>query len=199
MTILNLQIATGDDDANESPAGTVNLSHATTILMDGLAGYWAALRFTGVSVPAGSAVTAATLVVTTYTTVHDSADMDIYAEDADNSAALAATSTNISARTLTTAKVTWTSANMGTGAKSPGDLSALIQEVFDRPGWVSGNALTLILDALSTGNDFYFRPYEYSPTEAAALSITYTPPAGGAHSKIARSRLSARVGGVLVS
>jgi hypothetical protein len=179
VATLNLQIATGNDDANESPAGTVNLSHATTILMDALAGYWAALRFTNVTIPPGSTVTAATLTITTYTSTHDSIDLDIYAEDVDNSAALAATANNISGRTLTTAKVTWTAANVGSGAKSPGDLSPVVQEVFDRVGWASGNALTLILDARSTSNDLYFRPYENGAGEAAALSITYTPPAGG--------------------
>ena len=197
MATLNLQVAAGNDDAREV-AGTMYLDEATGIIMpSNSAGTWAATRFTGVTIPPGSTVTAATYEVDVYTTANDNPDVNVFADDADNSAQPTTSASNLSGRTTTTASVVWTGTNIGTGWKSPGDLSAVIQEVIDRGGWASGNAITILLDARSTANDFRFRPYEYNSANAAKLTITYTPPAGGASSKTAAVRLTSKVGGGL--
>lgn len=179
MAVLNLQVAAGNDDAREV-ATVMYLDETTGIIMPSNSpGTWAATRFTNVTIPAGSTVTAATYSVYVYTTSNDSPDVDVFADDADNSAQPTTTASDLTNRTETTAKVTWTATNIGTGWKSPGDVAAVVQEVIDRAGWASGNAITILLDARTTSNDFRFRCYENDTTLAAKLDITYTPPAGG--------------------
>ena len=44
---------------------------------------------------------------------------------------------------------------------------------------VSGNALTVLFDSLSSANNLRIRPYEYDTTLAAKLTIDYTASGGG--------------------
>ena len=180
MATVALQVGSGNDDGSEPGAGTPNLSGANEIAMlTNSVNTWLALRFTNVTVPQGSTINSATLEVNIVGTSYDDPDVDVYLEDADNSAALSTSSNNISGRTKTTAKVTWSSTGVGSGWKSPGDLAAVVQEVVDRGGWVSGNALTVLFDSLSSANNLRIRPYEYDTTLAAKLTIDYTASGGG--------------------
>lgn len=180
MTVTTFQVSSGNDDGIEPGSGTPNLSHASEIAMlTNSVNTWLALRFTNVTVPQGATINApgTTLEVYVVGTSYDDPDVDVYLEAADNSAALTTSANNISSRTKTTAKVTWTATGIGAGWKSPGDLAAVVQEVTDRPGWASGNALTVLLDALSAANNLRIRPYEFDSSLAAKLTIDYT--AGG--------------------
>lgn len=190
MTILALQIEDGLDDGSEPGSGTPNLSGASEIAMlPNSVNTWVALRFTDVTVPQGSTINAAGVSLYFHNAAYDSPDVNAYAEDVDNSAALSTATNNISSRALTSASVTWTATNLGTGWKSPGSLAAVVQEVVSRAGWVSGNALTILLDARTADNEFRFRSYEYDTTLAAKLDITYTePPSGDGQPAAARGR-----------
>ena len=180
MATVALQVGSGNDDGSEPGSGTPNLSGASEIAMlTNSVNTWLALRFTNVTVPQGSTVNSATLEVYIVGTSYDDPDVDVYLEDADNSAALTTSSNNISGRTKTTAKVTWSGSGLGAGWKSPGDLAAVVQEVVDRGGWVSSNALTVLFDSLSSANNLRIRPYEYDTTLAAKLTIDYTASGGG--------------------
>lgn len=202
MTVTVFQVGGGNDDGSEPGSGTPNLSAASEIAMlTNSVNTWLALRFTNVTVPQGSTINApgTMLEVNIVGTSYDDPDVDVYLEGVDNSAALSTASNNLSSRTKTTAKVTWTAAGIGAGWKSPGGLAAVVQEVTDRPGWASGNAMTVLLDARSAANNLRIRPYEYDTTLAARLTIDYTPPGGVSHviSRTARVRLASKVGGGL--
>lgn len=145
----------------------------------GSSGAWAAARFTGATIPPGSTIDSATLSLYIHSATYDDTDVTFFLDDADNSAALTTTANDFSSRAATTANVVWTATAVGTGWKSPGSLTAVVQEVVSRAGWASGNALTVLMDARTVSNNFRFRSYEYDPTLAAKLDITYTPPAGG--------------------
>ena len=75
----------------------------------------------------------------------------------------------------TAAQATWTvnSSQPLDWAASP-DISSLLQEVVNRPGWESGNALALLLTSDPT-NAGYFDAiaYEGNPVYAAKLRVTY--------------------------
>lgn len=73
----------------------------------------------------------------------------IQAEAIDNSTAFANSSGNLSFREKTSAEVTWNipfwyKNEAGADQKTP-DLSSVIQEVIDRPGWTSGNRLAILV------------------------------------------------------
>ena len=180
MTTTTFQVGSGNDDGREPGSGTPILNDASEIAMlTNSVNMFIALRFTNVTVPQGATINApgTTLEVYIVSTSYDDPDVDVYLEDADNSAALSTASNNLSGRSLTTAKVTWTATGVGAGWRSPGSLAAVVQEVTDRAGWASGNAMTVLLDSLSAANNLRIRPYEYDTTLAAKLTIDYT--AGG--------------------
>ena len=200
MATVALQVGSGNDDGREPGSGTPILNDASEIAMlTNSANTWLALRFTNVTVPQGSTVNSAPLEVYIVGTSYDDPDVDVYLEDADNSPALTTSSNNISGRTKTTAKVTWSGSGLGAGWKPPGDLAAVVEGVFTRPGWASGNAVTVLFDSLSSSNNLRIRPYEYDTSLAAKLTIDYTAPGGANHviSRVSRVRLASKVGGGL--
>lgn len=88
----------------------------------------------------------------------------------------------------TTASAGWTPAAWVTNTvyDSP-DLKTIVQEIVDRPGWVSGNHILIFykvpVDAWASANVLTFRAWDNDPTAAALLSVTYaevtpTPNAG---------------------
>lgn len=169
MTTLNLQIATGDDDADQEGT-SVTLGGANMNLDPGEYG---AFRFPGVAIPSLATIDAATFSVYAQYGPIDDLYADVHAEAADDSAALAATSNNISDRARTTAKVNISQSNTDVGWQAFPDCKAVIQEVIDRGGWSSGQALTMILVAL-TNCYFRLRTYDGDPTYAAKLDVTFT-------------------------
>lgn len=194
MAIANLQVASGNDDGREPGSGTPVLDGATEIIMvvEG-ASAWAAMRFTNVPIPQGSTINSATLSIYVHSATYDSPDINIFLDDADNSAALTTGLNDFSGRALTTASVVWTATNIGTGWKSPGAMTAVVQEVVNRAGWASGNAMTVLFDARTGANELRWRPYEFGSSLQTKLDIDYTPP-GGALSKVVSIRLATKVG-----
>ena len=95
----------------------------------------------------------------------------------DDAATFTTTNNDISGRTLTTAKVTWTATAMGTGVKASPDIKTVIQEIVDRAGWASGNDIVIIFDCLTNANT-RFASWDHASQAAPSISIDYT--AGGA-------------------
>jgi hypothetical protein len=108
------------------------------------------MRFTGVNVPPGADIWNAYIQFQVDEATVDPTTLSIAAEAADNSAGFTAATGNISARAVTTTTAAWlpapwTEAGLaGIDQRTP-DLSQVIQEVTDRPGWTSGNAMTLLV------------------------------------------------------
>jgi len=135
------------EDATQDSGGTVTLLPATLPLNPG--SQWNIFRRANVQIPQGVTISAATLLLTSAASQSAGQTQTIWGEDALNSAALAATSNNTSARTRTTASAiwvvpAWSTGEQGADTTSP-DLSAIIQEIVDQASWVPGNALSLIL------------------------------------------------------
>lgn len=93
----------------------------------------------------------------------------LYAEDTGNSAALAATNNNISARVSTTATVTKT----GALAELNG-LAALVQEVVSRSDWQPGNLFTLVVRYLTGAIGVI--AWNNTASQWPTLTVTYSPP-----------------------
>jgi hypothetical protein len=107
-------------------------------------------RFQNVTIPQGSVINSATLTVYAHEDEPDQANITVYAEDIDHSPMFTETEA-LADRTWTEASVRWEVTDPWTmwEAYDFPDLSAVIQEVIDRPGWTPGYALTLFL----TGED----------------------------------------------
>ena len=129
---------------------------------------WAG-RFQNVTVPQGATINEARLEIAFR--FEDVQDLDagnnyrVYADDTDDSDPLQAPNTHPALRTFTTAFQTGPGEPFGTygvetwlerRAWNPADgyITAIIQEIINRPGWSSGNALSLILTGEFQGSCF---------------------------------------------
>ena len=175
MTTLNLQVNQSSDDALENASGGVTINGTSMTFNN--SGFWIGYRFQNVTIPNASTINTATLSYYVTSTARDDNEQDVYGEDVDDAATFSTAANNISGRTLTTAKTNVTANSVGVGFYAV-DVTAVVQEIINRAGWVSGNDLALIMDAL-TGVNLSPDTYDNSPTNAAKLDIDYTASGGG--------------------
>jgi hypothetical protein len=175
------QVGASADDAEEPAAGgttdtgssDLELIHDTGV--DQIVG----LRFQTVAVPQGATISNAFIAFTANGGDSADADLVISGQDTDDAAVFTETSNNIGNRTTTTATVAWdnipawTTDENGPDTTTP-DLSTIIQEIVDRPGWVSGNDIVFII----TGSPGDVRDADSWDTNngpgAATLDFDYT-------------------------
>lgn len=169
------------DDAFYSTNPTVDVGVPIVAGRSGAGGspyWWSGFRFSTVTIPVGATITSAKLTFTDYANASPSAyGVTIKCEDAD-SAANFTTTADILGRTRTTASASWntpTSTTVDT-TRDTTDFASAVQEVVDRAGWASGNALMVILESISgtAGDQYQAYFYEDSTTKCALLTIEYT-------------------------
>lgn len=192
MTTFTASVAASTDDAQES-SGTVvvdgtNLNANTAAQLSGM-------RFLAVTIPPGSTIDAAYLTISIVSTSYDDPDVTIRSSKEANPATFNTGASHLTNRAKTTASVTWTATGLGAGSENTPELKTLIQETIDQAGWASGNALAVYFIG-KTGSAIRWNAYD-SGNNIPQLTIDYTPPAAAAaHAKLARVRLSTRVGGL---
>jgi hypothetical protein len=145
------------------------------------------MRFLNIPIPKGSTINSAKLTLTCRLSRSNTiVNSKLRGEDADNAAAFSDYA-DYSGRPRTTNQVTWNNIPAWTAETeydSP-DITSIIQEIIDRAGWASGNALVIFWDDhddISTHVDNTHRhaySYDSSPAKAPNLHIEYTPPAAG--------------------
>ncbi len=180
MTV-EYQVAASADDAFCSQSAT---SQGLTDKWLGVGMHMAGMRFGGINVPAGSVIVRASLKICANPNGLD-ADVDglIKGEAADNAQSFGTNTRVIAQLATTTAAKAWKwigpdndpwTAN--TWYESP-DISAVVQEIVNRPGWASGNGMAIIYtyNQQTFGDERRFWSYDGDPTKAAKLSITYQP------------------------
>jgi hypothetical protein len=166
-------ISQSSDDARQAADDTVSI---TSSLLATAADILFGFRFQGVAIPPGATIVNATLWLTIQIDKND-AEGIWHCEDVDDAATFTETSNNIGGRAATTATVAWTTNDLGgTGARIPTpNLSACVQEVVDRAGWVSGNDLVFVYSHTST-DALQVASFDDLEPEAS-LVIDWLPPA----------------------
>src|SRR6266540_176349 len=182
-TVVEARVSVGSDDAEERPDGTVDRgSSDLEFVLEGGQPDTVGMRFRPLSIPAGATITNAWLQFEVDEVDSVATSVVLRAEAADNSAAVTQTLFGVSSRARTTASVTWTPppwtviGAAGADQRIP-SLVALVQEVVNRPGWASGNALMLI--ATGSGRRTA-QSFEGKAAAAPLLHVEYvagTPPA----------------------
>jgi hypothetical protein len=108
------------------------------------------MRFTGVGIPQGAAITGAYVQFKVDEPDSEITNLVIEAEAVDTAPVFTTQNGDISTRARTSAQVNWspgpwlTIGEAGLEQRIP-DISAIIQEVVNRSGWVSGNAVVVII------------------------------------------------------
>jgi len=141
-------VATGNDDARETVA-TGEVLLIPTVFAANIT-YRSGMIIRDVLVPPGASVTSSYIQV--YVPFADDPGLTIRGEI--NPADFTTTNYDISSRTLTTAGVSWTASNIGTGSyKNSPDISAVIQEIIDDEAWAAGDDIGLFITDNGTGGD----------------------------------------------
>ena len=169
-------IAIGSNDAEEHADGTVVLDSNDIELVrdDGGGGVQeVGLRFENIGVTRGVNITAAYLEFTANATDTESTSLTLQVQAIDNAPGFTTTTNDISGRTKSTASVAWAvgSWTAGTHYQTP-DLSTLIQELVDRPGWQSDNSLAFIITG--SGQRVSLNK-EADPWNATMLHLNFMP------------------------
>ncbi|MCB0581040.1 MAG: metallophosphoesterase, partial [Phaeodactylibacter sp.] len=173
------RIATGSDDAEERPTGSVSVTNSDLELCNdpGVGDQIIGLRFTGLNIPPGAAITEARIRFTADENVNDNpCSLTIYGQASDNAAAFTTATRNVSSRLRTSASALWQPANWlavgdaGT-AQQTVDIAPVIQEIINRPGYSAGSAIALIIEGVGRRTA---ESYEGSAPKAAELCITYS-------------------------
>ena len=151
----DIAISQASDDAREDAAGAVEIDDPGLTMGE----YRAAVgvRFNGVNVPRGTELRNAYIQFT----CREPRDpgpcfLFVHGEAADNAVTFAETTGNISSRDWTRDftlwyPTAWDTAGEAGDAQRTWDLSSVIQEIIDRPGWVSGNSLAIIISGPGPG------------------------------------------------
>ncbi len=138
---------------------------------------WAGIRFQGVPIPPGALITSATLTLKSWFTAGGGGTTwgRFYGDAADNSAAFT-TASRSEIRPRTTAFTAVLSAGSDDVLLAH-DVTAIIQEIVNRPGWAIGNAVSIVGDGIGNGLAI-FKDID-NHAYGSPLVISYVSPPGG--------------------
>lgn len=176
MPTFNGSVGASNGDAVELGSGTCIINDVIRVTS---IDEWIGWLFANVTIPQGAVILSAYLEVelvqvgvpNTATPWHQ-----FWGQAADDAGVFAATTSNISGRTRTSASMIWNQVMTG---KSTGDrvssptLASIIQEIVNRPGWASGNDIAIVAKGLAADRYLGLRFYDNAAGDAAALTVTY--------------------------
>lgn len=145
---------------------------------------WIFMTFRGIDIPQGATIINATVTVTVTDTDGANGSIAIQGEDEDTGTAITSVA-DYESRNKTTAITNWNWAGLSSfpAEMTSDDFSDVVQEIIDRPGWVSGNDITLFFtDAFGAGfqQQSLLQIYAYDQSSGAyapTLNIEYGLPA----------------------
>jgi myo-inositol-hexaphosphate 3-phosphohydrolase len=177
LSISDARVAASVDDAEESATGSVRLdSTDLELVTDRGVAQTVGMRFDGIEIPPGAEILAAHVQFQVEDRTSGVTDLTIAGEAVADAAVFQASAGNVTSRERTAATVVWLPPPWATiGAAGPDqrtpDLAAIVQEIVDRPGWASGNALALIVTG--TGSRIA-ESFDGAPGDAPLLHVRYT-------------------------
>ena len=150
---VSIRVSQDSDDAEEAvSSGSMDLTSSDLeLVVDGSTDQEVGTRFQSVTIPQGATITSAYIQFTVDEIDSGACNLTIYGEDIDNALTFTDTPGNITGRKKTTASVAWSppawySVGAAGADQQTSDISSIIQDIVDRAGWSSGNALAIIVD-----------------------------------------------------
>ncbi|GAB2651874.1 hypothetical protein GCM10009743_30080 [Kribbella swartbergensis] len=178
---VDVPVAGSSDDAEERVStGIPDLTSSDLELtFDGTsssANQVVGIRFTAVDVPRGATITKAYVQFEVDEVSMGASSLTINGEAADNAVTYTAATNDVSSRPRTTATVSWTPPDWavvgerGVDQQTP-DLQPVIQEIVNRSGWASGNAIAVVVNGTGRRTAQAFDSFQPG---APLLHIEYT-------------------------
>lgn len=178
----DFQVATGNDDAEESSTGGMNRTSSDLELVTESSVQTVGIRFINMNIPPGAVITSAVLEFQTDETDTGATSLTIRAEDIDDAPGFTTGNSNISNRTLTSASASWNPPAWNTVGErhlSP-DLTSVVQEIVDRGGWTSGNDMVFVVTGTGARTAESFNGSSVgAPILRVEFSGLQTTPGGG--------------------
>lgn len=135
--------------------------------------FTAGIRPVSVTIPQGATINSAKITLNPIQNDADTPDVTIKGIDEDNTASFSSDPTG---RDTTTATVNWTipSTTEDVPIDSP-SIVTIVQEIVDRVGWTSGNAMGFLIDdnGSASNEQVSFDSYDNTPAKAALLTVNY--------------------------
>ncbi len=178
---LNATINNSANDAEQYTDGTVVISSSDLELVFDTAttgNQLVGMRFENITLSAGTKLKTAAIQFAADEVNTEATALTIRAQAADNAAVFSTTASSLSTRAKTTASAPWSPAAWNTigeraAAQRTPDLTAVLSEVFTRPGWTSGNAVALFINGTGHRTADAFDDTA-AGTQPAQLQLTYT-------------------------
>jgi hypothetical protein len=139
------------------------------------------VRFLNITIPQGSTINSAAISVRARVSDPSTGVKTKITGDDEDNAATFSDLTDYNGRPRTTAAVDWDPSEGWTADTwyDSVDISAVIQEIVNRAGWVSGNALALFWEDDGSASDNKKDCYSWDNVNANACKLTVTYTAGG--------------------
>ena len=141
------------------------------------------VRFRDIEIPPGSTITNAYIEFTALVTatITNPMHIKIVGQDIDDAPTFNASNGDLTNRTKTTKWASWTPIDQWTANNTyqTADIKDIVQEIVDRDGWKSGNAMAFMLSYQSASDekrDAY--PYDADSSKAPLLHIEFTQDEG---------------------
>lgn len=145
-------VAAGSDDAEESPAGTVDVESSDLELTDDVdIPQVVGIRFTDLGIPQCAVINKAYIQFKAKNSVNiNPCNLVIYGEDSDDAGTFINEDFNISDRPKTDTFVEWSPAdwqnNQETTPQQTADLTPIVQEIINRGGFTDSSAIAFIFE-----------------------------------------------------
>ncbi|WP_321375640.1 putative Ig domain-containing protein [uncultured Draconibacterium sp.] len=179
---VSAQIASANDDAEEGQNGTMYMTSTDLELVYDTYNdqflQTVGLHFSDLNIPQGATITNAWVQFTVDEVSTGTLNLTISGDASDDSPAFTSSANNLSNRIQTANTVSWSPPDWNTVAEAnlnqqTPDLSAVIQEIVDRPGFSASSAISLFITG-SDSNNRIAESYDGDPSSAAVLNIEYT-------------------------
>jgi hypothetical protein len=173
------RITNGSDDAEQNTLTFELLTTSTDLDLTYDPDYFreqvVGLRFQSMDIPAGVTIESAYIQFKTDKMSVDPVSLNIHGEKSLNATTFSI-GADILSRLKTETMVNWQPQNWEVVAEESemqrtADLSAVVQEIVDQPGWVSGNAMAFVISGTGTR---MAQSYERNASGAPKLVITYS-------------------------
>ena len=178
---LDVRVTAGTDDAEERGSGSMRLTSSDLEMVFDGDDQAVGLRFTNVTIPQGATINNAYVQFTVDEENSDATSLTVSGHAADNAPTFSSVGGNIRTRPATTSSVPWSPVpwtvrgRAGPDERTP-DISNVIQEIVNRPGWSLGNSIAIVV----TGSgERTAEAYEGSAASAPLLHVDYGVPSDG--------------------
>ncbi|RWA77666.1 MAG: hypothetical protein E5X49_07590 [Mesorhizobium sp.] len=181
--IFQTRIGSSADDAEQGPTGGMDLiSGNLDMVVSGTKVQTVGMRFTGVDIPYDAVITSAYIQFQAQNTSTGPVSLLIRGEDSDEATPFEQETSDLTSRPTTDASATWTPPDWtvnneaGLAERTP-DLSAIVQEIIGRSGWLALNDMAFVVGGSSGTRSAY--SFDGSAAAAPLLHIEYYVPTTG--------------------